>query len=329
MGTLTAFLQERFNAICSPGSGWTCRREAPLLTAELEQLLGYSCRSDVMLEHEDGSRRLWIEFEVSRADPVANHAKFATSHLFHPLAPGSVFVSMVSPHVNRGRRNLAAGTVHLMRQLGIDAYQTTLFPHHLPAEIMRLNHLPLPELRRERLSVKREMIRAIEVSRPLSSVTLGTESVRVHYAGELLEVMLSLRRFNDDLATEAGRQDWGRRRTFQYFVYDPRTGEFAPSKFCAYLPFVTRLDAPREAADLLASREMSVSLYSRIEATAEKFDGNRAWKHLRRNLGMMMHRPEELPNLREPFARWLENRRAEVGLHPRGPEFLLPPAWFH
>jgi hypothetical protein len=32
-----------------------------------------------------GSRRLWIEFEISRADPVANHAKFATAQLFQPL----------------------------------------------------------------------------------------------------------------------------------------------------------------------------------------------------------------------------------------------------
>jgi hypothetical protein len=282
-----------------------------------------------MLESEDGSRRLWIEFEVSRADPVANHAKFATSHLFHPLEPGAAFVSMVSPHVNRGRRNLAAGTVHLMRQMGIDAYQTTLFPHHPPTEIMRLNHLSLHDLRRERLSVKREMRRAIEVSQALSYVMLGTESVRVHYAGELLEVMLSLRRFNVDLATETGRRDWGRRRRFQYIVYDPRTGDFAPSKFCAYLPFVTHPDAPREPTDMLASREMSVRLYSRIEASAQKFDGNRAWKHLTRNLGMTMHRSEELPNLHDPFARWLENRRAEVALHPRGPHFLLPPSWFH
>ena len=33
--------------------------------------------ADVLLERVDGSRRLWVEFEVSRADPVANHAKFA------------------------------------------------------------------------------------------------------------------------------------------------------------------------------------------------------------------------------------------------------------
>src|SRR5689334_16782309 len=139
MGKLTVFLQERFDAVCGPGSGWVCRREAPLLTAELEQLLGYACRSDVMLESEDGSRRLWIEFEVSRADPVANHAKFATSHLFQPQQPTDRFLAMVSPHVTRGRRNLAFNAVALMRQVGMRAYQTVLFPYLAPADVQRLN----------------------------------------------------------------------------------------------------------------------------------------------------------------------------------------------
>ena len=72
----------------------------------LEALLGYRPRVDVLLEREDGSRRLWIEFEVSRADPVANHAKFATAHLFQPQAEADSFLAMVSPHVARGRRSL-------------------------------------------------------------------------------------------------------------------------------------------------------------------------------------------------------------------------------
>jgi hypothetical protein len=327
MGTLTPFLQEQFEAICSPESGWTCQRECALFDAELEDLLGYSSRADVMLHSADASTRLWIEFEVSRADPVANHTKFATSHLFCPVAPRSAFVSMVSPHVTRGRRNLAAATIHLLRHVGIDAYQTTLFPHRSPDDIKRLNHLSMDELRAERLYVKRELDRAVAVSKPISTVTLETQSVRVHYAGELLEVMLSLRRFNADLETEPGRQAWGC-RVVRYFVYDQKTTEFAPCKFCAYLPVVTRLNAASEPVDLLASREMSIELYSRIEAAARRFDGNLAWKHLRRNLGMTVHSAEELPELAERFARWLERHSGCVRVNPRGPDFLLPPAWF-
>lgn len=100
-----------------------------------------SLRVNVSLERDDGQRRLWIEFEVSRADPVANHAKFATAHLFQPQRSRETFVSMVSWHVAKGRRNLAANTISLMRHVGMSAFQTTLFPNIPPNEIRRLNHL--------------------------------------------------------------------------------------------------------------------------------------------------------------------------------------------
>src|SRR5438128_7180232 len=112
MGTLARYLQHEFRTACP--AGWRCTTECHLLDSSLRKVLGYSSQADVLLEREDGKRRLWIEFEVSRADPVANHAKFATSNLFCPLGEGSTFISMVSPHVQRGRRNLAAATIHLM-----------------------------------------------------------------------------------------------------------------------------------------------------------------------------------------------------------------------
>src|SRR5204862_2638977 len=127
MGTLTTYLQSRFVSVCP--AGWSCRHEVSILGRELEDLLGFSSRVDLLFEKLDGSRRLWIEFEVSRADPVANHAKFAAAHLFNPQGPTDAFVAMVSPHVTRGRRNLAATTIALMRHIGMDAFQTVLFPH--------------------------------------------------------------------------------------------------------------------------------------------------------------------------------------------------------
>ncbi len=80
MGQLASFLQEAFAQ--QPPLGWSCRREMRVLSSDLEQLLGYSPRADVCLETNDASHRIWIEFEISRADPVANHVKFATAHLF-------------------------------------------------------------------------------------------------------------------------------------------------------------------------------------------------------------------------------------------------------
>ena len=108
VGTLTRYLQQEFARLCPPD--WHSRSEVSLLAPELSRLLSYAQRADVLLEHRMDRRRIWIEFEVSRADPVANHAKFATSHLFQPQPPDDTFVSMISPHVTRGRRNLASIT---------------------------------------------------------------------------------------------------------------------------------------------------------------------------------------------------------------------------
>src|SRR5580658_2136868 len=126
MGSLTTYFQREFARGCPPG--WICRTEVRLLPPELERFLGYSSRVDVMLEREAPAKRLWIEFEVSRADPVANHTKFATAHLFQPQAPIDYFLAMISPHVARGRRNLACNTIALMRQIGMRAFQTVLLP---------------------------------------------------------------------------------------------------------------------------------------------------------------------------------------------------------
>ena len=139
MGSLTTYLQREFARKCPPG--WVCRPEVRLLPPDLEEILGYSARVDVMLERELPAKRLWIEFEISRADPVANHAKFATAHLFRPQSPIDHFLAMVSPHVARGRRNLACTTIALMRQIGMRAFQTVLLPGTHPADVKRLNHL--------------------------------------------------------------------------------------------------------------------------------------------------------------------------------------------
>jgi len=113
---------------------------------------------------EDASRRLWIEFEISRADPVANHAKFATAHLFKRFSASDIFVSMVSSHVARGRRNLASNTVHLLRHIGISAFQTVLLPAVEPEQIKRLNHSSMQQLREGNLDVPSELSRVFQMS---------------------------------------------------------------------------------------------------------------------------------------------------------------------
>lgn len=318
MGTLTSHLQQRFAELCP--AGWSCRQEVAVLPPDLDELLGYSSRADVLLEHQDSGRKLWIEFEVSRADPVANHAKFATSHLFRPIPSGSAFVSMVSSHVERGRRNLAAATVHLMRHVGIESFQTLLLPHCPPPEIKRLNHLAHLEIAQCPLRVDQEIERAIAISQPL----FATGSVRVHLCGDLLDVLLGLRRWNKDIDTDDGKRQWGK-RTVTYFVVDPVSGQFAPSKFCAYLPVITSGWTAGEIAD----REMSISAYSRIESSERRFDGGVAWNHLSRNLAMTVLTAQDDPSIAERFGAWLEHRTDAINLHPKGPVFLMFPKWFY
>src|SRR5437879_7456209 len=96
MGSLTGYLQDAFAEHCP--RGWTCHREAPLVGIDAAARLGFAPRADVMLEQPATSRRVWVEFEVSRADPVANHAKFGTSRFLEGDGrDGDAFVSMGEP----------------------------------------------------------------------------------------------------------------------------------------------------------------------------------------------------------------------------------------
>lgn len=98
--SLARVLQDGFSALLP--REWTAQREAPVVQSKtLCAKLGYAPRVDLLLERRDGGRRLWVEFEISRADRLANHAKFATVHLFQPFDPTDTFVSMVSPHVDQ------------------------------------------------------------------------------------------------------------------------------------------------------------------------------------------------------------------------------------
>jgi hypothetical protein len=107
-----------------------------LLEADATRILGYRPAVDLLLESRHTDERLWLELEISRADPVANHAKFASAHLMQPLSERDTFVSLVSNHVARGRANLAAHAIHLLRIAGLKAFQIPLLP-----ELPLLSHL--------------------------------------------------------------------------------------------------------------------------------------------------------------------------------------------
>lgn len=317
MGQLASYLQEAFMA--QPPSGWTCQREKRVLSSDFEQLLGYSPRADVCLEIENASRRIWIEFEISRADPVANHAKFATAHLFKPFETSDTFVSMVSSHVARGRRNLASNTVHLLRHVGISAFQTVLLPDIEPEEIKRLNHSSLDSLRSSKLDVPRELSRVFQIIEPV----IEDDGHRIHFASELFDVIRNLHRWNSEVTATDGAELW-KRRTVTYFVFDPVSKLFAPSKFCAY-SIPVRLSPIGTTSE---SGLMDMQSYCTLDETDRRFDGNRARTHLMTNLGMNLTAADNSPEIGLAFNSWLSERATLITVHPSGAKFLVPPTWY-
>src|SRR5688572_15239916 len=104
MGHLARLLATQFAA--TPIPGWRCHPEERLLDPDLARRYGYTPQVDVMLHSTDG-RRVAVELEISRADPVANQVKFLLAHRAPVGQPPYALVSMFSSHIKRGRRNIA------------------------------------------------------------------------------------------------------------------------------------------------------------------------------------------------------------------------------
>lgn len=289
MGSLTPYLQHAF-AEAAP-RGWVCRPEAPLVDKAATRRLGFEPRADLLMERSDLSARIWIEFEISRADPVANHAKFATAR-FLEGGPGSeVFVSMVSRHVVEGRAALAAGTALAMRGMGIPAFQVDLLPELDGAAVKRLNAKHLDLLWSEQaLNVQREVRRVLEVGQ--ADVT--SNGHRIHKADNAWTVGVNVRQWNREVAEPVGAALWGR-RPVQYFAFDPASGHFAPTKFCAFVP-APEASGPVPLHQAFSARPawMSMALYAALGEGDARFDGNIARRHLEQRLG---YRPWPLEGL--------------------------------
>ena len=221
----------------------------------------------------------------------------------------------------RGRQNLAANTIHLMRRNGMRAYQTVLLPQIDGDHIKHLNHLPLNELAQAVPSIEPEIERAMIVAEPLSAVA-GKE---LHFVGNLLEVLLNLRQWNLEMEQPECRAQWGR-RTVTYFVFDPFAHHFAPAKFCAYLA-VPASAAILDGDPLHLRAEMTVAFYVTL-GEDRRFDGHAAQSHLVTRLGMRALPADAAPEIEEHFREWLMQQQETVAVHPGGPVFIVPPEWF-
>jgi hypothetical protein len=206
-----------------------------------------------------------------------------------------------------------------MRHIGMNAFQTLLLPHCEPMAIKRLNHLTTDRLESESIDARGELQRALLISEPLAMI--GEH--RIHFVGDLLEVICNLQRWNHEMRTALGQKLW-KKRTVLYFVFDPTTRLFAPSKFCAYLDASHGSREKGERQKLL----MTMTLYVTLDESDPRFDGNRAQKHLCNNLGLTPVAPDDAPAIKRYFANWLTKNSDFVAVHPRGPRFLVPPDWF-
>jgi len=317
LGNLAKILQEEIERI-QPW-GMNVKAEFKLLSADLEQTLGFSPRVDLLLEKEDGSLRYWIEFEISRADPVANHTKFATSCLFQPFSPNNVFISMCSNHVARGRSNLGASTIALMRHTGITAFQTTLLPQLEAKEIKRLNHMSLEQIRNIKIEVEPEINRIALISESLANL----KGSKIHFAANPFEVYLNLRNWNLDINKERCQEIW-KKRTIKYFVYNPWTKQFAPSKFCAYtiVPQITK-NPNQYQKNTLENFSMTIPLYSEIDQNVSIFDGQKARLHLTKNLGFSLIHANEDEKIIKYVNEWMRSLDKIVNVAQDGPLFII------
>jgi hypothetical protein len=200
------------------------------------------------------------------------------------------------------------------------AFQTVLLPQLPPSEIQRLNHLDAQALRSVGPSVEPEIGRALFVTEPSANVA----DYQIHPVGDLIDVYLNLLQWNRELATEGGKRLWGR-RIVTYFVFQPGSDLFAPSKFCAYAAIPQGGTSQPPGSGL---GRMTVAVYKLLNEATHLMDGNRAQVHLTTHLRMLTRAAEEVPEVSHLFATWLGRNSDVIQVHPRGPVFLLPPPWF-
>jgi hypothetical protein len=167
------------------------------------------------------------------------------------------------------------------------------------------------------------MERALAVPAPV----LTEARYAVHFAGNLLEVMLNVRQWNRDLGTESSARQW-RQRTVTYFVFDAGSGAFAPSKFCAYLAIPKRPLSTETTPVRPFALGMTVDAHEQIEHDEARFDRGKAWRHLVERLGMSLKPLAALPALQTTFYQWLASVRDAITVYPDGTLILLPPTRF-
>jgi hypothetical protein len=206
----------------------------------------------------------------------------------------------------------------LMRGFGIAAFQVDLLPRFDAATIKRLNAGPIRSS--TGIDARREIERALRVS----DADIVDGGHRIYKADNPFAVAVNVRQWNAEMRQPPLASAWGRRRV-RYFAYDPASGLFAPSKFCAFVPTV-QTAAAAKLPELLQGRPagMTMAVYSMLGENDPRFDGRIAWSHLHGVLGYDVFPLAQAPNgVRTRFDRWL--RESDEFIQIGGSVVLLTP----
>ncbi len=308
--TLSRHLVEQFAEIARP-QGWTCTGEAPLFDDWRRGRLGFQSYVDLSMRRDRDGARICLEIEISRADPVANQVKAWIAREVGALGRSDVLIGLFSSAIEANRRNLSAAYARRLRASGVPMFLVSLLPALAPERIRRLNHSPTSALQRAALPLAAELARVLAVAHPRA------ERVhRIHFAGDASDAVANALAWNDQMAAEPDAS-W-RRRYVQFFVFDPVSRVFAPSKFCAFIP------APRFPGDPVPET-MTLGVYATLGEQDPRFDGHVARRHLCNALAF-----REVPfvgDVEQRFEDWRTYFGNWIGLRGR-PRILLPPAWY-
>ena len=148
---------------------------------------------------------------------------------------------------------------------------------------------------------------------------------RLHFAADVFDVLLNLRRWNEEADDPRHVEKW-RRRAVRYVVVDPATGWCAPAKFAAYVLLPSRNTACSAPTGIDGG--LTFERYLTLDQAEPLFDGHRAWTYLTRRLGFTSHSYTEVAIESSAFDAWYHRRERLLQIDREQVRLLIPPSAF-
>jgi hypothetical protein len=148
---------------------------------------------------------------------------------------------------------------------------------------------------------------------------------RLHFAADVLNILLNLRRWNEE-ANDPRRAEIWRRRAVRYVAVDPATGRRAPPKFAAYVLLPSRDTA--SPAPIGIDSGLTCERYLVLDQTEPLLDGHRARTYLTRRLGFTSHSYRGAAIESAAFDAWYARRERLLQIDRVQVRLLVPPSAF-